>query len=286
MVVSSNLPVEKIFRRLLSSTEKLVEEKSIEDWKLQQFVDALTGMLNDVQKWTNFPNVKQVKEYKERIDKLRQTIDPVKMEDQTFPKKVPNARHIDLPVEEQETEILTRSISLNENEKHHTTLKKSDRPQLNRQQQHIHSEEDKQDDIATSMRQTTKSLLHSAQRLNDIVRDDQKKLIEAENLIDTNTAKLSVQSKRLKHNAYNVSNCWIYLLLIIVIITFIYLTLFMRMFRKRTTTVIYSNKDSKSSYGYNLINQSTINSTNITTTKSTDYISLLLNYANENHTDL
>ena len=45
---------------------------------------------------------------------------------------------------------------------------------LNRQRQHIQSEEDKQDEIATSMRITTKGLLNSAKRLNDIVKDDQK----------------------------------------------------------------------------------------------------------------
>ena len=76
-------------------------------------------------------------------------------------------------------------------------------------------------------------------------------------------------------------------MLIVVIVTFIYLTLFMRMFRKRTITINYSAKESKSSLENNSINQTTINDTNITTTtKSTDYISLLLNYANENHTDL
>jgi flagellar basal body-associated protein FliL len=75
-------------------------------------------------------------------------------------------------------------------------------------------------------------------------------------------------------------------MLIIVIATFIYLTLFMRMFRKRTTTVIHSSSNSKSSLLNNSINETAINDTNITTTKSTDYISLLLNYANENHTDL
>ena len=76
-------------------------------------------------------------------------------------------------------------------------------------------------------------------------------------------------------------------MLIIVIVTFIYLTLFMRMFCKRTTTVTYSNIESKSNLFNNSKNQATTNSTNIvTTTKSTDYISLLLNYANENHTDL
>ncbi|CAF1090263.1 unnamed protein product [Adineta ricciae] len=286
MVAPPNLSIDKIFRRLLSSTEKLVEEKAIEDWKVHQFAQALTDMLNDVHKWANFPSSKQLKNYKERVDRLRQTVDPVKLEDQTFPQNVPKLRQVDLSLEKQQAEIPTSSISLSENEKQHNTLKRLERPNLNRQQQYIQSEEDKQDDIATSMRQTTKSLLHSAQRLNDIVKDDQKKLVEAENLIDTNTAKLHVQSRRLKHNAYNVSNCWIYLMLIAVLVTFIYLTLFMRMFGKRTKSIVYSTKDSKSSYGNNLINQSTINSTNITTTKSTDYISLLLNYANENHTDL
>jgi len=45
---------------------------------------------------------------------------------------------------------------------------------LNRQQQHIQSEEDKQHEIATSMIASTKSLLNSATRLNDIVKDDKK----------------------------------------------------------------------------------------------------------------
>lgn len=114
-----------------------------------------------------------------------------------------------------------------------------------------------------------------------------QKIADAESLIDTNTAKLNVQSRRLQHNAYKVSNCWIYVMLIVVIITFIYLTLFMRMFRKRIITNQSSTSTSKSSFLLNnSINQTATTTTNITTTKSTDYISLLLNYANENHTDL
>jgi flagellar basal body-associated protein FliL len=75
-------------------------------------------------------------------------------------------------------------------------------------------------------------------------------------------------------------------MLIVVIVTFIYLTLFMRMFRKRTVKIVHSNVGSQSNLLNQSINQTSINNTNITTTKSTDYISLLLNYANENHTDL
>jgi len=41
MVSSSNLPIEKNFRRLLSSVEKLLDEKSIENWKLDQVKNAM-----------------------------------------------------------------------------------------------------------------------------------------------------------------------------------------------------------------------------------------------------
>lgn len=75
-------------------------------------------------------------------------------------------------------------------------------------------------------------------------------------------------------------------MIVIVIVIFIYLTLFMRMFRKRTPTITYSKTGSASTLFNPSSNQTTINDSNITTTKSTDYISLLLNYANENHTDL
>jgi hypothetical protein len=36
MILSADLTLEKKFPRLLLSTEKLLEDKSIEDWKLQQ----------------------------------------------------------------------------------------------------------------------------------------------------------------------------------------------------------------------------------------------------------
>lgn len=36
LISTSNFPMEKTFRRLLLSTEKLLEEKSIEDWKVEQ----------------------------------------------------------------------------------------------------------------------------------------------------------------------------------------------------------------------------------------------------------
>lgn len=60
----------------------------------------------------------------------------------------------------------------------------------------------------------------------------------------------------------------------------------MRMFRKRIIAISQSNIGSKSSLLNQSLNDTNSNQTNITTTKSTDYISLLLNYANENHTDL
>jgi len=59
----------------------------------------------------------------------------------------------------------------------------------------------------------------------------------------------------------------------------------MRMFRKRIIA-IQSSTSTSSFLLNNSINQTATTNTNITTTKSTDYISLLLNYANENHTDL
>ncbi|CAF4354698.1 unnamed protein product, partial [Rotaria sp. Silwood2] len=209
-------------------------------------------------------------------------------EDQTFPRQVIQQTSTDIPpVKEQQLEITTTSILSTEIENNLNTSNKPNRPNLNRQQQHIQSEEDKQNEIATSMSITTKSLLNNAKLIHDVVKNDQKKLTEAENLVDTNVAKLNIQSKRLKHNAYKASNCWIYLMLLVVIFTFIYLTLFMRMFRKRTVTITYSNSGSQSSLLNLSNNQTTINTSNVTTTtESTDYISFLLNYANENYTDL
>jgi hypothetical protein len=45
---------------------------------------------------------------------------------------------------------------------------------LNRQQQYIQSEEDRQDEVAISMGTTTKSLFNTAQLLHYIVKDDRK----------------------------------------------------------------------------------------------------------------
>lgn len=67
-MASPHLMIEKNFRRLLTSAEKRLEDKTIEDWKLDQvngrchddlclselcsfqFVKTLTDMLNDMRK--------------------------------------------------------------------------------------------------------------------------------------------------------------------------------------------------------------------------------------------
>ena len=41
MISLTNLTIDKTFRRLLLSTEKLLDEKSIEDWKLNQVKDNI-----------------------------------------------------------------------------------------------------------------------------------------------------------------------------------------------------------------------------------------------------
>ena len=116
----------------------------------------------------------------------------------------------------------------------------------------INDQREQQERIAEEMILLTQSLKQQSSTAGDIIRRDTVRLETASNLADSNLEKLNVETKRVgEFSARGNCRCWIWLMMVLVVFTFIGMVLMMRLFSKKnimppasSTPVSSSSSDS------------------------------------------
>ena len=90
-----------------------------------------------------------------------------------------------------------------------------------------------QEKLADEMLSLARNLKDNATAANRIVKDDNAKLEQTTKVADKNYGKLKVESERLEVHVAKSCNIWMWLMLLLVAVTFIWMILFMKMFPKR-----------------------------------------------------
>ena len=81
---------------------------------------------------------------------------------------------------------------------------------------------DQQERVAEEMIQLTRSLAEQSAAAGALVRQDTTRLEQSSQLADTNLERLGVESKRVgEFSAKGNCRCWIWLMMVIVVLTFI-----------------------------------------------------------------
>jgi len=97
---------------------------------------------------------------------------------------------------------------------------------------------DQQERVAEEMIQLTRSLAEQSAAAGALVRQDTTRLEQSSQLADTNLERLGVESKRVgEFSARGNCRCWIWLMMVIVVLTFIGMVLMMRLFSKKVAVV-------------------------------------------------
>lgn len=90
-----------------------------------------------------------------------------------------------------------------------------------------------QERIAEEMVHLARNLRENVSASGHIVREDVKKLNKSADLVTANYGKLKVESDRLETHVKRACSSWILVLLVVVVMTFIWMVLFMKMFPKK-----------------------------------------------------
>lgn len=236
------------FNRLLVRCENMAKERSVWDWRIEKYVGALQEQLSQIKKSSMKPCQDILNEYNRKVDFLKGLLQAEKMpsitEKALAAERLPNISSTSkghnsmLSAELQKTTVARHQKDLREellgpdqSTDDHGLRQRNVRTDkdIDIVIQHQHQVHEK---LADEMLQLTRNLKESIRDSGQIVKQDNKKLEESVKITDTNFSKLKKESDRLEKHTQTCS-WWIWIMLVIVTVTFLSMILFMKLFSKK-----------------------------------------------------
>ncbi|KAL3275826.1 hypothetical protein HHI36_020570 [Cryptolaemus montrouzieri] len=97
----------------------------------------------------------------------------------------------------------------------------------------LHHNEDVQQKLTSDMLTLTKNLKEQSELAKKIIRKDIDVLTRSSVLTDQNKAKLEVESSKLEENSRKAWKCWMWVILLVVMVVFMKMVLFMKVMKKK-----------------------------------------------------
>ncbi|XP_071439085.1 vesicle transport protein USE1 isoform X1 [Hetaerina americana] len=234
------------FKRLLNQCEKLVLENPKMDWRLEKYISALVPMVAELQSIPNKPKKDAMSEYIRRVQYLRGLLETTKLASPS--EKVAAVQLLShAPAATSETitkEIHQKSTSQFVQELRDQlfqTDKGSDDGLRQRKQQSTDGDLDAlikyhhsmQEKIADDMILLTRNLKEQSMIANAIIKKDVNTIEKSSDLAEQSMTQLKIESERLEMHRKKASKCWVFVIVLAVIIIFVWTVLFMKAFKKK-----------------------------------------------------
>ncbi|KAK3802230.1 hypothetical protein RRG08_004520 [Elysia crispata] len=245
--------IEINFNRLLGQCQAMAEDKENRDWRFDKYIGSLQNFLVELKKSQSKPSQEVLLDYQRKVDLLKGLSEAEKKPNASdraliterlrpVSTNVTSTRarelHIKAKVkceEDLRTELFSSSSKSSQSEDADLSYPRQRRkPQVEEEDdidaivQHHYKLQEK---LAEEMLQHTRALKFNITEAGEIIKKDTKTVIDSHSLADTNMDKLKVESERLEAHTKTCS-WWIWLMLLFVVITFVGMIPFMRLFSK------------------------------------------------------
>jgi len=241
MAVLSRIEIN--FNRLLHQCQAMADDKENRDWRFEKYIGSLQSFLSDLKKSQSKPSQETLLEYQKQVELLKglseaekkpcvaeralitERLRPVSTKISSAPSRHLQAKAKATCEKDVRAELLGKSHDADGlRHRGHN----EDEEDMNQMLKHHRELQEK---AVEEMLGYTHQMKQNFAAAGRVVRDDTRKISESTKLADTNLSKLKVQSERLEaHN--KTCSWWIWIMLVMVICTFISMVLFMRMFSK------------------------------------------------------
>ena len=241
--------------RLLNKCQEMANntEDLSQEWRLPKFVSACEEMLSSLPSSpsSNAPSQDTVTEFQNKIKFLKSLLPPPENEDvDTEYKQAPPTVPMPLP---QGSSLARDTVSKQIYQKMAERQHSSTRDQLLSSSSNnnnissktgvkggvtldkiLSDQREEQEKIAEEMILLTKSLKEQSSVAGDIIRKDTIRLEASSAMADSNLDKLKIETERVgEFSARGNCRCWIWLMMVLVVFTFIGMVLMMRLFSKK-----------------------------------------------------
>ncbi|KYB26664.1 vesicle transport protein USE1 [Tribolium castaneum] len=194
-------------RRLLAKCELMCKSKQKDDDRMPKYVESLEDMYQEVKKMSD-PNYEFLLTYQRRIAAIKADLGI------TTSKYPP----------ENDTELLRESLL---GVRHRKGPETSDLDQV------LNFHENMQQKITDDMLILTKNLKEQSELANKIIKKDTEVVSRSAQLTDQNYSKLSAESNKLAEHSKRAWKCWMWIMLLVVVVVFINMVLFMKVMKKK-----------------------------------------------------
>jgi len=241
--------------RLLNKCQEMANNTDdlSQEWRLPKFVSACEEMLSSLPSSpsSNAPSQDTVTEFQNKIKFLKSLLPPPENEDvDTEYKQAPPTVPMPLP---QGSSLARDTVSKQIYQKMAERQHSSTRDQLLSSSSNnnnissktgvkggvtldkiLSDQREEQEKIAEEMILLTKSLKEQSSVAGDIIRKDTIRLEASSAMADSNLDKLKIETERVgEFSARGNCRCWIWLMMVLVVFTFIGMVLMMRLFSKK-----------------------------------------------------
>ncbi|XP_070542150.1 vesicle transport protein USE1-like [Ptychodera flava] len=245
--------METNLQRLLARCEAMAAEGRQGDWRLEKYIGALQEKLGELKKSPSKPSQEALQEYSRKIEFLRGLIEAQKLSSATdkamATQRLVPGKTSTLP--DTKTSSTTKGIHLQATSRYTNEMREELLGQENSQENGLRHRkkteesgedldtllqhhQDMQEKLAEDMIKLAQSLKHNSIVASNIIKEDNKMLGDATKLADVNYDRLKVESDRLEAHTKKSCNWWVWILLLVVCITFLWMIMFIRMFPKKT----------------------------------------------------
>jgi len=197
-------------RRLLAKCELMCKNQK-DDERFEKYIETLEDMVQEVKKHAD-TSVEALKSYQKRIINIKARLGI------TTTSKY----------EEFNNPMNTREELLGLRHRNTTQVG----PNSDDLDQVLKYQEDVQNKIAEEMLHFTKTLKEQSQLANKIIKKDTEVVSNSALLTEENSSKLLVESSKLAEHNKRAWKCWMWIMLLIVLVVFINMVLFMKIMKK------------------------------------------------------
>ncbi|XP_075162631.1 vesicle transport protein Use1 [Haematobia irritans] len=224
-------------RTLLANCDELVKDES-NYWRLKKFIKSLDTMIDELNCMDDAHGIDKIPEYKERLQRLKSLTNYI-----DSPPQASRTKRLREAAETSDS-ILKEMNQLNQSKQYvelrrellqEDTLRRR-RPMEDSsgdQSEAVKYIRDNQEKITEHMLSLTRNLREQTETANKIIKKDTEMMSRSSGMTDRNISALNKETEKLEDHSRNAWKCWMWLMIIFVIVTFIAMVLFMKIVKKK-----------------------------------------------------
>ncbi|XP_013118700.1 vesicle transport protein USE1 [Stomoxys calcitrans] len=223
-------------RTLLANCEELAKDET-NFWRLKKFIKSLDTMIEELGNMADPHSGDKIHEYTERLQQLKMLTHYIDSPPASRAKRAKDAGDTGDAVLKEMNQLnqskqyveLRKELLQEDSLRRRKPLEESSGDQS----EAVKFIRDNQEKITEHMLSLTRNLKEQTETANKIIKKDTEMMSRSAGMTDRNISALNKETEKLEDHSRNAWKCWMWLMIIFVIVTFIAMVLFMKIVKKK-----------------------------------------------------